>query len=444
MFGNLFQSEEDAAMKVTPKKGTPVAIISDTTMTEGKVFVYNGTDKKIKVKFETSDTSKTKITYQLITVVESSNTTLNYPKAGYDTLIYNQVKEITLDSIPQGKYTLVCKSGTTEYKTIFHIRKTKLEITQEQLLKIFGDKKDTARYAEVARIVNTYSEAFGITTTERMAHFLGQIGAETGGLKKLKESASYSARAVAKTFPYPKYGHLFEEATLNKTTYEYSYSTIDYDENKCNGEEISRGNTTFSYTTASEVRNAYAEIKNDTLEVVLNGKKTKVPVYKTRTDVTKENIEQKVTDKNYNSGRLRVKSKYLNSSAIFDVTYACRMGNGNVASKDGSTFLGKGFIHITGKSGYEAISTEWNKLYPNDKKEFHGKDINLLETNVEVAIKAAMVYWKLNDLNEKADAGIDETSIDNVGRIVNGSGKGLPNGYEDRRTYSKSAFDNLK
>jgi len=441
---NFFQNEDNAAVKITPKKGTPVAIILDTVMTEGKVFVYNGTNKKMKVRFETSDTSKTKIAYQLITVVESSKTTMNYPKSGYDTLTYNQAKELTLDSIPQGKYTLVCKIGTTEYKTTFHVRKKKLEITKEQLLKIFGDKNDTARYAEVARIINAYSEAFGINTTERMAHFLGQIGAETGGLKKLKESASYSARAVAKTFPYPKYGHLFEEATLNKTTYEYIYVPIDYEETKCNGEEISRGNATFPYASASEVRNAYAEIKNDTLEVILNGNKTKVPVYKTRTDVTKENIEQKVTDKNYNSGHLRVKSKYLNSSNIFDVTYACRMGNGNVASKDGSTFLGKGFIHITGKDGYETLSKEWNKLYPNDKKEFHGKDINLLESNLEVALKAAMVYWKLNYLNQKADAGIDETSIDNVGKIVNGSGKGLPNGYEDRRTYSKSAFEILK
>ena len=408
-------------------------------MANGKVFVYNGLDKKMKVKFETSDTTKTKIVYQLTTLVESSKTTINYPKTGYDTLIYNQVKEITLDSIPQGKYTLVCKLGTKEYKTTFHIRNQKLEITKEQLQKIFI-KTDTARLTEVTRFINAYSEAYGITTTDRMSHFLGQIGAETGGLRKLKESASYSPRAVAKTFPYPKYGHLFEEATLNKTTYEYSYSSIDYDENKCNGEEISRGTATFSYTSISEVRNAYAEIKNDTLEVVLNGKKTKIPVYKTRTDVTKENIEQKVTDKNYNSGRLRVKSRYLNSSAIFDVTYACRMGNDNVASKDGSTFLGKGFIHITGKDGYEAISKEWNKLYPSDKKEFHGKDINLLESNVEIAIKASMVFWKLNNLNTMADTGTSPTIIEKVGKVVNGG----DNGMDDRKKYTKLAVDNLK
>lgn len=70
--------------------------------------------------------------------------------------------------------------------------------------------------------------------------------------------------------------------------------------------------------------------------------------------------------------------------------------------------------------------------------------LNLLETNIEIALKAALIYWKLNGLNQKIDAGIDETSVDNVGRIVNGSGKGLPNGYKDRRKYTRSAFDNLK
>ena len=36
-----------------------------------------------------------------------------------------------------------------------------------------------------------------------MAHFLGQIGAETGGLVKLKESSNYSAKNVFETFLKP-------------------------------------------------------------------------------------------------------------------------------------------------------------------------------------------------------------------------------------------------
>ena len=115
------------------------------------------------------------------------------------------------------------------------------------------------------------------------------------------------------------------------------------------------------------------------------------------------------------------------------------MGNGSISSKDGSTFLGKGFI-LTGKSGYEAISLEWNKLYPNDKKEFHGKDITLLETDVEVALKASMVYWKLKGLNNKADQGTSPAIVEDVGRIVNGG----DNGMDLRKKYTQLAIENLK
>jgi predicted chitinase len=106
--------------------------------------------------------------------------------------------------------------------------------------------------------------------------------------------------------------------------------------------------------------------------------------------------------------------------------------------------LGKGFIHITGKSGYKEISDEWNKLYPDDPKEFHGKDINLLETDVEVAMKASMVYWKIKGLNKSADKGTNNTAIDNVGGIINGSSEQLPTGYAQRRDYTKKAHQQFK
>ena len=51
--------------------------------------------------------------------------------------------------------------------------------------------------------------------------------------------------------------------------------------------------------------------------------------------------------------------------------------NGNVGPKGVHTFLGKVFTHNTSKGGYQDISTEWNRLYPNNKKEFHGKIKNL-------------------------------------------------------------------
>jgi predicted chitinase len=119
------------------------------------------------------------------------------------------------------------------------------------------------------------------------------------------------------------------------------------------------------------------------------------------------------------------------------------MDNGDKSTKDGSTYLGKGFIHLTGKYNYKIISQEWNRLYPDDKKEFNGADIGLLETNIAVAIKASMIFWRLNNLNKKADKGTSETIIDDIGKVVNGSGESPPNGWQTRRSYAKSAFENL-
>lgn len=36
------------------------------------------------------------------------------------------------------------------------------------------------------------------------------------------------------------------------------------------------------------------------------------------------------------------------------------MGNKTVLSEDGSTYLGVGFIHLTGAGGYEKIQKLWN------------------------------------------------------------------------------------
>jgi predicted chitinase len=404
LFGNLFQSADEGAMKVT--KATPVAIISDTTMTEGKVFVYKGTDNKMKVKFESSDTSKTKITYKLTTLIETTKTTLTYPKTGYDTLIYNQAKEITLDSIPEGKYTLLCKLGSTEYKTTFYIRKQKFEVTVTQLQSIFT-KTDSTRIKEVVKAINENSLLYGINTPERMAHFIGQIGAETGGLKKLKEDCNYTAKNIFNTFLKPN----LRSNSASKTGKTFKYC------------DLVEGYTCTNLTSCDGTNTGHSDC-DSAISVKL----------------TKSNTcawEFVNFDSTYN-----VKSSYISNSTLFDYVYGCRMDNGAKSTQDGSTYLGKGFIHITGKSGYKALSIEWNKLYPNDQKEFHGKDITLLETDVEVAIKASMVFWKIKNLNSLADKGVDDTNINKVGAIVNGTNP--PNGEELRKQYSKAAHNNIK
>ena len=41
--------------------------------------------------------------------------------------------------------------------------------------------------AEIVTTVNTFSNAFGITTTDRMSHFLAQTGYDRDGFKEPKE-----------------------------------------------------------------------------------------------------------------------------------------------------------------------------------------------------------------------------------------------------------------
>ena len=101
----------------------------------------------------------------------------------------------------------------------------------------------------------------------------------------------------------------------------------------------------------------------------------------------------------------------------------------------GSTYLGKGFLQLTGKDKYKRISEAWNKKYPNDKKVFHGKDINLLENNIEVALKASLLLWNIDEINIVADKGLD--GIGSVTKKVNGG----DNGLDTREKHTKKAFD---
>ncbi len=261
----------------------------------------------------------------------------------------------------------------------------KYEITQSQLEEIFPNT-DTTRLKEVMEAINNNSADFNINTVERMSHFLGQIGTETGGMKALSENECYSATSIKNVFGKVKrngnrkYCDLFEGYDGTSLT-------------TCPGNTLCKCNPVLPDSISLD--------------------------------------------------SLTVKSKYICKPELFDYTYGCRMGNGAPSTKDGSKFKGKGFIQLTGKNKYKQISDEWNKMYPDDQKEFHGKDIDLLVTDIEIAMKASMVCWKIQGLNSKADEGMTNSAIDDVGRIVNGSGKSLPNGYEHRRTYTTSAYNAL-
>ena len=258
-------------------------------------------------------------------------------------------------------------------------------ISGAQLKEIFPST-DQSRCDEVAEIINKYSDKFEINTPLRMAHFLGQIGAETGGLKKLKEDYCYQSKSrIKEVFGKEKYCDLFEGYESDLTL--------------CNGSKPMQCTPKLTTITSNLV----------------------------------------------------VKDKYVCSTLLFDYVYSCRMGNRAVSSKDGSTYAGIGFIHLTGRGLYKQISEKWNQDPDNstNQKYFHlhpdeNGNSDELSTDLEVAMKASMYYWDDNHLNGQADIGIGNDEIDDVGRIVNGSGKNKPNSYEERRVFSKKSYEVLK
>ena len=277
-------------------------------------------------------------------------------------------------------------------------------ITTDQLKEIFPNT-DEERIKEVVDLINQYSNDYGLTTKGRMAHFLGQIGAETDGLEKLKESSNYSAENVFSVFLKVKRN---KEGSSEKT-HKYCDLIEGYD---C--------------SDLSSCLSSYEGPKRCTIEPDYN-----FP--------TKEVEGETVPDFDTWDEDEDIKTNYISSSTLFDYVYSCRMDNGAKNTGDGSKYLGKGFIHMTGKEKYERVSEAWNNKYPNDKKEFHGSDIDELEDDVEVAMKASLVLWEEDNLNNLADDGLEESDIDKVGAKINGSGSSLPNGYKSRRKYTNKA-----
>ncbi|MGB3779214.1 MAG: fibronectin type III domain-containing protein [Tunicatimonas sp.] len=288
-------------------------------------------------------------------------------------------------------------------------------ITTDQLKEIFPNT-DEERIREVVAAINNYSNKFELTTKDKMAHFIAQIGTDTAGLKKLTENSNYGAEAIFKTFIKVK---RTTSQGASKKTHKYCDLIDEYNCEDCsscpdlsNYEGPNLCSTTPDYYFPTKI------VDGETL-----------PDY-SEWDETKD-----------------VKTSYINSSTIFDYVYGCRLGNGAKSTEDGSNFKGIGFIHLTGKGTYKEVSEAWNEIYPDDKKEFHGDDINLLKNDIDVAIKASLVYWKMKDINAMIDGGeqdlLEVTAKVNLGYYASYVTTTTVNGYNKRKNYYNKAKESL-
>lgn len=111
----------------------------------------------------------------------------------------------------------------------------------------------------------------------------------------------------------------------------------------------------------------------------------------------------------------KVKELVGNPIKIANFVYANQNGNGNEQSGEGWKFRGRGFLQITGKNNYTALSKFTGINYVNNP------DWLLREAD---AMIAAIWYWNTNNLNKFAD----KNDIKSITKIINGG----YNGLEDR------------
>lgn len=146
-------------------------------------------------------------------------------------------------------------------------------------------------------------------------------------------------------------------------------------------------------------------------------------------------LKYKRENLNYSASALRkVFGKYFRTDAEAEVyarkpemianrVYANRMGNGNEASGDGSFYMGRGLIMLTGKCNYKDCA-KYIKVdlvnYPN-----------LICDYPEINIKVACWFWNKNKLNTFAD----EDDILTITKKINGGFLGI----EDRKINLKKA-----
>lgn len=282
------------------------------------------------------------------------------------------------------------------------------ELKVEDLKKIFPNVK-SEKAKEVTSVINKYSDRFEINTPLKMAHFLGQIGAETGLTDLLENS-------------YTKDGILNSKKTrtlrLKDGEYVLKYCDLFEGYNK-----ISDG-CAFPHC-------------EETIIVPEKDRFKEGQVWYASTSFMKANNILKPKIKYYKNSP--------NNLEFFDYVYACQLENGNISSHDGSRFRGRGFIQLTGLVNYKEFQRKWNLVFSKDNpKNFICRsdkcdaNLELLNTDSEISMLAAMAFWKDAGANMQC-TDIDNETIKSVSKIVNGALHGIIK----RISYTKTAYNIL-
>ena len=123
-----------------------------------------------------------------------------------------------------------------------------------------------------------------------------------------------------------------------------------------------------------------------------------------------------------------------NQQQIANKAYANRYGNGDVPSGDGWSFRGRGFIQVTFRSNYAALTTQYEEIYSADATDFVANPD--LVASFPHSVRSAICFWLQHGLPALADAGSSEANVDAITAVVNKN----TNSYEQRRQNFQRAY----
>ena len=116
-----------------------------------------------------------------------------------------------------------------------------------------------------------------------------------------------------------------------------------------------------------------------------------------------------------------------NPQKIANRVYSNRMGNGGENSGDGYRYRGRGFLMITGKNNYRAL-TEWANKNGIDADYLNNPDLLLREAD---SIISALWFWTVNNINQYADKD-DILSVSRIINVGNAKSNVTPHGMQNR------------
>jgi predicted chitinase len=411
-------------------------MICDSIVKNGKIYYWTK-GCLLKVKMDNKDPENVKeINLGLTINISNPKSVKTYSYVIKDFINWNTLK---VDSLPEGKYTLVATINKKLQSKTFYLRKTKpdyacvkcgrdLTITVDILKTMAWDKKNPFTALDAALLTKLLKKA-GFNNCKSQAHFFSQSCHESLGFSKFAEMAGFSMKAFYDNAPFQancnakllysqdfwdnkKYKEYFPFGTLSETSTNSKaspkYLGSDLTKYKWGSKQRQKADFSSCLTPAA------TSTEQDYIEYPITMKPaTIIPpgeqfyVNYTLSDDEIENCKKK----------------------MYSLLYATFLGNGSAETEDGYNYRGRGMVHLTGKDNYQKVSEKCNSFF-NTAYDFK-TNYEKLTTDKEYIIYSAIAFY----LNTSGliKAANDGTCLA-VSKLVNCGNCTTPNGYSDATT----------